>query len=78
MWQRNTAGVTSGRSGSGVVTGTEIVKGTSLNYEGEITLDYGFDTRTGWFKSGYSESRSATKELPKGCRLGLFIQKICT
>jgi len=42
VWQRNTAGVTSGRSGSGTVSGTEIVKGTSLNYEGISKVLYRF------------------------------------
>ena len=47
VWHLNTAGVPSGRSGSGVVTGTEIVKRKTVGYTGEIMLDYGFDTRIG-------------------------------
>jgi hypothetical protein len=47
VWQRNAAGLTSGRSGSGTVSGVEVVNGMSIKYDGEITLDYGFDTRIG-------------------------------
>lgn len=65
VWQRNSAGVTSGRSGSGTVRGTELVNGTAVEYTGTISLDYGFDTRLGWFKSGYHEARSAERALPK-------------
>jgi hypothetical protein len=64
VWQRNAAGLTSGRSGSGTVSGVEVVNGVSIKYDGEITLDYGFDTRIGWFKTGYREELSANAALP--------------
>jgi hypothetical protein len=64
-WQRDENGVCSGKSGSGVVTGTEVVNGTPADYTGSVTLDYGFDSHIGWYKTGYSEARSAETELPK-------------
>jgi len=64
-WQRDENGVCSGKSGSGVVTGTEVVNGTPVDYTGSVTLDYGFDSHIGWYKTGYSEARSAETELPK-------------
>jgi hypothetical protein len=65
VWQRNAAGVPSGRSGSGTVSGADMIHGASVTYEGSIALDYGFDTRLGWIKTGYHEERSADRELPK-------------
>jgi hypothetical protein len=64
-WQRKDTGLITGKSGSGTVSGIEIVNGKPINYEGEIMLDYGVDTRIGWFKTGYTENRSATTNLPK-------------
>lgn len=66
LWQRNQDnGVTSGKSGSGVVTGSEIINGNPVNYTGSITVYYSFDSKIGWYKSGYYESRIARSSLPK-------------
>ena len=65
LWQRDQNGVTSGKSGSGVVTGSESIYGKLINYTGSITVDYSFDSKLGWYKSGYYESRVAESLLPK-------------
>lgn len=65
LWQRDEHGVCTGKSGSGVVSGTEIIDGQSVDYAGSITIDYGFDSHIGWYKTGYGEKRSAEAQLPK-------------
>ena len=65
LWQRNEHGVVTGKSGSGTVSGTEVVGGRPVEYSGWITVDYAFDSRRGWYKAGYSETRSANGGLPK-------------
>ena len=64
LWQRNESGVATGKSGSGTVIGNEVIKGKPVNYTGSIGIDYGFDSRIGWYKVGYSEKRSAKTALP--------------
>jgi ABC-type transport system involved in cytochrome bd biosynthesis fused ATPase/permease subunit len=67
LWQREQNGIISGKSGSGVVTGSELINGKLINYTGSITVDYSFDSNLwgGWYKSGYNESRVAESLLPK-------------
>ena len=70
LWQRQEGGVTTGKSGSGTITGTEVMNGKTVSYTGSVTLDYVFDVDEsgegiGWYKSGYSETMSAEAELPK-------------
>jgi hypothetical protein len=64
LWPRNENGVLTGKSGSGVVTGTEVINGKPVNYTGLVTIDYGFDSKEGWHKVGYNEKRSADTGLP--------------
>jgi hypothetical protein len=64
-WQRNNYGVSTGKSAGGTVTGTEIINGNQVNYSGSIDLDYGFDSRIGWHKIGYTERRSSNTRLPE-------------
>jgi hypothetical protein len=64
--QHNEGGVSTGKSGSGVVTGTEVINGKSVEYNGSITISYGFiPQRWGWIKVSYSEKRSAETKLPE-------------
>jgi len=65
VWDRNEHGVTTGKSGGGTVSGTDLVRGRSVDYEGSITIDYGFDSQIGWYKTGYGEARTAKADLPK-------------
>lgn len=64
LWPRNENGVLTGKSGSGVVTGTEIINGKPISYTGSVTIDYGFASREGWHKVGYNEKRFADTGLP--------------
>jgi hypothetical protein len=64
--QRDEHGVLTGKSGGGVVTGTEVINGKSVKYDGSITISYGFvPQRWGWIRFGYSEKRSAETKLPE-------------
>jgi hypothetical protein len=65
LWQRDEAGVITGQSASGTVTGTEIVGGKPVPYTGSITLSYSFSGIIGWYKTGYSEKRTSATSLPK-------------
>ena len=65
LWQRNEAGVTTGKSGSGTVTGGDAMNGRQANYTGSISIDYSFDSRIGWYKVGYSEKLAAKGGLSK-------------
>jgi hypothetical protein len=64
-WQRNDLGVCTGKSAGGTVVGTEIMNGNRVNYSGSIVFDYGFDSRLGWYKTGYTETRSRNTGLPE-------------
>jgi hypothetical protein len=64
-WNRNEYGVCTGKSGSGTVSGTEILNGQPIDYAGSVTISYGFNSKLGWFKQGYTESRTAQAGLPK-------------
>ena len=79
LWQRDQYGINTGKSGSGVVTGSEIINGKPVNYTGSITVDYDFHSNLGWYKSGYYESRVAESSLPKRLpfEVILFIDDIC-
>ena len=51
LWQRNENGSLTGKSGSGSVTGTEIINGRPVSYTGVITLSYDYNTQSGWHKT---------------------------
>lgn len=64
-WQRREDGVSTEKSASGTVTGTEIISGHPTSYSGTITLDYERDSKVGWYKTAYKETRSSNVSLPK-------------
>jgi hypothetical protein len=64
LWPRNENGVLIGKSGSGVVNGTEVINGKPISYTGSVTIDYGFTSKEGWHKVGYNEKRLADIGLP--------------
>lgn len=65
LWQRTEYGLITGKSGSGNITGTEVMNGKQVSYTGSVTLDYGFDLKISWYKVRYREGRSAQIRLPE-------------
>jgi hypothetical protein len=65
IWQRTEYGTTSAKNGSGIVNGSEVINGETVDYTGSIAIDYGLDSRMGWYKTGYNEKIFANAGLPK-------------
>ena len=65
IFQRNESGIMSGITGNGIVKGSDVTAGKNVNYSGSININYGFESKIGWYKTGYNEKISGSGRLLK-------------